>query len=215
MQLELTLDEKAPGTLRPGGRTARTRAAVLEAVTGELAGHGYAGASVERIAARAGIAKTTIYRRWGGLNGLLADLMAGYAAQEIPVPEEDDLGSDLRALSRALVTSLRDPVVEAAFASIVSAAVRDPAAREVLTRFIAGRAAAMSAIVDRAAQRGEVPASTDPAGVIQIVTAQLFYRLFVLGEPPSPDVADRAAATAAAAARAGVLAATPAADHGA
>ena len=47
------MDQKAPGTLRPGGRTARTRAAVLEAVTGELIEHGYAGASVERVAARA------------------------------------------------------------------------------------------------------------------------------------------------------------------
>lgn len=209
MQLEFTLDEKAPGTLRPGGRTARTRAVVLEAVTGELIEHGYAGASVERVAARAGIAKTTIYRRWGGLNGLLADLMAGYAAQEIPVPDEGDLGSDLRTLSRAVVATQQDPAIGAAFASIVAAAVRDPAARKVLAGFIAGRAAAMSIIVDRAAQRGEVPAGTDPAEVIQTVTAQLFYRLFVLGAPPTPGVADLAAATAAAAARAGVLAATP------
>jgi AcrR family transcriptional regulator len=203
MQLEFTLDEKPPGTLRPGGRTARTRAAVLEAVTGELIEHGYAGASVERVAARAGIAKTTIYRRWGGLNGLLADLMAGYAAQEIPVPDEGDLDSDLRALSRAVVATFREPAIEAAFASIVAAAVQDPAAREVLAKFIAGRAAAMRTIVDRAAGRGEVPAGTDAAEVIQIVTAQLFYRLFIVGEPPSQDVADRAAATAAAAARAG------------
>lgn len=212
MQPEFTLDEKAPGTLRPGGRTARTRAAVLEAVTGELIEYGYAGASVERVAARAGIAKTTIYRRWGGLNGLLADLMAGYAAQEIPVPDEGDLGSDLRALSNAVVATLRDPAMEAPFASIVAAAVRDPAAREVLARFITGRAAAMSAIVARAAQCGEVPAGTDAAEVIQTVTAQLCYRLFVVGEPPSPDVADRAAAIAAAAARAGALA-TPPADQ--
>ena len=114
------MDEKAPGTLRPGGRTARTRAAVLAAVTGELIEHGYAGASVERVAARAGIAKTTIYRRWGGLDGLLADLMAGYAAQQIPVPDQGDLGSDLRALARAVVAALRDPAIGAAFASIVA-----------------------------------------------------------------------------------------------
>jgi AcrR family transcriptional regulator len=98
-------DEKVPGTLRPGGRTARIRAAVLDAVVAELTEHGYAGASVERVAQRAGIAKTTIYRRWSGLGGLLADLMAGYAAQEIPVPDEGDLGSDLRALSRATVAA--------------------------------------------------------------------------------------------------------------
>jgi AcrR family transcriptional regulator len=43
---------------------------------------------VETIAARAGVAKTTIYRRWGGLDGLLAALLAQHAAQEIPVPDQ-------------------------------------------------------------------------------------------------------------------------------
>ena len=198
-----------PGTLRPGGRTARTRAAVLAAVTAELTEHGYAGASVERVAERAGIAKTTIYRRWGGLTGLLADLMAGYAAQEIPVPDEGDLGSDLRVLSRSVVAALHDPAIGAAFASIVAAAVQDAAAREMLFRFTAGRAAVMSIVVDRAARRGEVPAGTGSAEVIQAVTAQLFFQLFVAGEPPSHGVADRAAAIAAAAARNGALTAAP------
>jgi AcrR family transcriptional regulator len=206
-QLEFILNEKAPGTLRPGGRTARTRAAVLAAVIAELTEHGYAGASVERVAARAGIAKTTIYRRWGGINGLLADLMAGYAAQEIPVPDQGDLGSDLQALSRAVVAAVADPAIGAAFASIVAAAVQDPAARGMLYRFTAGRADIMSIVMDRAAHRGEVPAATDAAEVIQTVTAQLYYRLFVVGEPASQAVADRAAAIAAAAARAGALSA--------
>jgi hypothetical protein len=67
-------------------------------------------------------------------------------------------------------------------------------------------AAIMSIIVDRAARRGEVPAGADAAEVIQVVTAQLYYRLFVAGEPPSHAAADRAAAIAAAAARGGVLA---------
>jgi AcrR family transcriptional regulator len=207
-QLEFVLDEKAPGTLRPGGRTARTRAAVLDAVVGELIEHGYAGASVERVAQRAGIAKTTIYRRWGGLGGLLADLMAGYAAQEIALPDEGDLGSDLRALSRAVVAALAEPAIGAAFASIVAAAVQDPAARQILSRYIASRAAIMSTIVDRAATRGEVAAGTDAAETIQAVTAQLYYRLFVLGEPASQATADRAAAIATAAASSGVF--TPA-----
>jgi AcrR family transcriptional regulator len=199
------LNEKAPGTLRPGGRTARTRAAVHAAVVAELTEHGYAGASVERVAQRAGIAKTTIYRRWGGLGGLLGDLMADYAAQEIPVPDEGDLGSDLRALSRAVVAALAHPAIGAAFASLVAAAVQDPAARGVLFQYIAGRVAITSTIVERAAGRGEVPVGTDPAEVIQIVTAQLYYRLFVAGDPPSHATADRAAAIAAAATRGGAL----------
>ena len=101
----------------------------------------------------------------------------------------------------------------AAFTSIVAAAVRDPAARDVLAAFIAGRTDAMAAIVDRAAGRGEVPAGTDAAAVIQTVTAQLFYRLFVAGEPPSPGVADRAAAIATVAAQSGALMLLPPVDR--
>jgi AcrR family transcriptional regulator len=91
----------------------------MQAVVGELIDNGYPGTTVEQVAARAGIAKTTIYRRWGGLDGLLADLMAEHAAHEIPVPDEGNLDADLRALARSVVTSLRDPVIRAAFASMV------------------------------------------------------------------------------------------------
>jgi len=200
-------DKPPPGTPRPGGRTARTRAAVLRAVVEVLTENGYAGATVERIAARAGIAKTTIYRRWGGLNGLLADLMAGYAGRQIPVPDEGNLGADLRMLSRSVVASLQDPAIRTAFTSIVAAAAEDPAARDTLARFVAARAALMAVIVNRATERGEVPPGTDAAEVVQIVTAQLYYRLITAEEPLSQEVADRAAAIAAAAGRAGVLAA--------
>jgi AcrR family transcriptional regulator len=198
------LDIEPPGTRRPGGRTARTRAAVLQAVISELVENGYAGTTVERIAARAGVAKTTIYRRWGGLNGLLADLMAQYAAREIPVPDTGHFDSDLRALARDIVASLQHPAVRAAFGSIVAAAIQNQAAREVLARFVAARTATMAVIVQRASQRGELPDGTDAAEVLQIVTAQIYYRLFIAGEQPGHAIADRTAATAAAAARANV-----------
>lgn len=207
------MDNESPGTRRPGGRTARIRAAVLQAVISELAENGYAGTTVERIAARAGVAKTTIYRRWGRLDGLLADLMTQYAAQEIPVPDTGRLDSDLRALAREIVASLLNPAVRAAFGSVVAAAIQDRAAREVLSRFIAARTAIMTLIVQRASQRGELPDGADAAEVLQIVTAQIYYRLFIAGEEPSNGVADRAAATAAAAARANVSNPASLADH--
>jgi AcrR family transcriptional regulator len=177
----------------------------MQAVLGELIDHGYAGTTVERVAARAGIAKTTIYRRWGSLDGLLADLMAEHAAQEIPVPDEGNLDADLRALARAVVTSLRDPAIRAAMASMVAAAVQDPPAREVLSRFIAARTAKMTVIIGRAALRRELPPGTDAVAVIRTITALIYYRLFIAGEQASPDIADSAAATAAAAARTGLL----------
>jgi AcrR family transcriptional regulator len=151
------------------GRRERSKQAILDA-TRELinANGGVRTLTVESVAARSGVAKTTIYRRWGSLDGLLADLMAERAAQEIPVPDEGDLGSDLRMLARHAVASVRDPAVRAALASIVAAAVQSPAAREVLTRFLAGRTATMTVIVDRAVRRvrGALNPSLDIEGVL-------------------------------------------------
>ena len=193
-----------PGSLRPGGRTARTRAAVLRAAIEELNDSGYSEASVERVAQRAGVAKTTIYRRWGSLDGLLADMMAEHAAQEIPVPDEGSLNGDLHALADRVVASLRVPALRAAFGVMVKEAATDPAARELLSRFLTGRFATMTVIIERAAARGELSPHTDAAGVLGTVSGVIYYRLYVLGEPVSQGIADCAAATALAAARAGV-----------
>ena len=114
------------------------------------------------------------------------------------------LDSDLRALAREIVASLQHPAIRAAFGSIVAAAIQDQAAKEVLSRFIAARTATMTVIVQRASQREDLPDGTDAAEVLQIVTAQIYHRLFIAGEQPSQVLADRAAATAAAAARANV-----------
>ena len=194
----------APGSLRPGGRTARTRESVLQAVVDELNDNGYAGATVERVAERAGVAKTTIYRRWGSLDGLLADLMADYAAREIQVPDEGSLDADLHALSARVVAGLGMPALRAAFGMMVKEAATDPAARELLLRFLAGRMDTMAVIIDRAMARGELPPHTDATGVLGTITSVIYYRLYVLGEDVSQGIADSAAATAAAAARAGV-----------
>jgi len=197
------------GNLRPGGRTARTRDAVMEAVVSELADSGYAGTTVERVAARAGIAKTTIYRRWGGMDRLLADLMAEHAAIEVPVPDCGDFRSDLRALARAVVDMLHDPPIGAAFASMLAAGTVNPAAREVVSGVLAGRVETMTVVVDRAVRRGEVPPGTDGARVIQTMAILIYGRLFVLGEPASPCLADSIAAIVGCAAEGGSLRSAP------
>lgn len=175
----------------------------MRAVVAELAENGYEGTTVERVAQRAGTAKTTIYRRWGSLDGLLADLMAEHAAREVLAPDEGDLDSDLRELARAVVASLADPAIRAAFGSMLAAAVQDPAARGVLSSFLAGRIARMAVIIDRAVERGELPPDTDAADVIRTTAILIYGRLFFAGEPPSPLMADTVATAVAAAARAG------------
>jgi AcrR family transcriptional regulator len=182
----------------------------MEAVAGELAESGYAGTTVERVAARAGIAKTTIYRRWGGIDRLLADLMAEHAATEVPVPDCGDLRSDLRALARSVVDMLHDPPVRAAFASMLAAAALDPDAREVLSGFLAGRVTAMKVIIDRAARRGEVPSPTDSAEVVRTMAILIYGRIYILGQPVTHSLADSVAAIVWSATEGGSLLTPPA-----
>ena len=61
----------APGTIRPGGRTARVAESVFAAAIAELAERDFADISIESIAERAGVHKTTVYRRWGSTPGLV------------------------------------------------------------------------------------------------------------------------------------------------
>jgi AcrR family transcriptional regulator len=193
------------GTSRPGGRTARTAEAVYASTISELAARPYAEISVETIAARAGVHKTTVYRRWGSKAELVAQALAGAAAAAIEVPDTGQVESDLRALSRSVGAVLDDPGGAAITRALLAGAAESAEIGALMDRFWATRLAAISAIVDRAAERGEIPRGTDPAGFMNALAAPLYYRLLVTREPVTEGDADRAAAAALAAARAGVF----------
>lgn len=196
----------APGTTRPGGRTARTADAVYAATISELSARPYADISVETIAARAGVHKTTVYRRWGSKAELVAQALAGAAAAAIEVPDTGQVESDLRALSRSVGAVLADPGGAAITRGLLAGAAESAEIAALMDRFWATRLAAISAIVDRAEVRGEIPRGTDAAGFMNAMAAPLYYRLLVTREPVTERDADRAAAAALAAARAGVFA---------
>jgi AcrR family transcriptional regulator len=193
------------GSVRPGGRTARVRDAVREATLAELGAHGYRGLTVEAVAARAGVHKTTVYRRWGNADGLIADALALAAAEPWPVPDTGGLAGDLRALARLVATGFADPGEGPVARAFVVAAAQSGDAARALHAFFARRHEQAAAVVRRAADRGEIPAGTDAAEVVRIAVAPLYYRLFVTGEPADEAAADRAAAAACAAARSGAL----------
>lgn len=198
----------APGSRRPGGRTARTRTAVLEATLAELVETGYPDTRIERIAARAGVAATTVYRRWGTLENIVIDL-ADELAVTVSLGESSDLEDDLRTVARAVVALNRDPAHRAWLQVMVSAAVRSPQARTALSSVLAHRRDLTSVAVRAAVARGEVPADTDPHEVIRATVAPLYLRMYINGEPVDTADADRAAAAAALAARAGLYVLPP------
>ena len=187
---------------RPGGRTARVREAVRAATLAELAAKGYSGLSVDGVAARSGVHRTTVYRRWGGVEGLIADALELAGGEPWPVPDTGTLQGDLRALARLVATSFADPEEGPVSAAFISAAMQDPAAATALRSFYQARHEQAAQVVTRA---GELPPGTDPVEVVRATVAPLLYRLFISREPVDATVADRAADAALAAARAGAF----------
>ncbi|MBG0563836.1 TetR/AcrR family transcriptional regulator [Actinoplanes aureus] len=192
------------GTIRPGGRTARIRAAVLRAAADALVEHGFDRLDLADVARRAEVGKTTVYRRWGTAAGLVADLLEDMAEQSSPRTDTGSLAEDLRANAELVQRTLTDPRQGALFRAVIVAATCDSRAAEALHRFYAVRIAEWAPCVEQAVQREEVPPGTDAAEVIRAVSAPLYYRLLISGDPVDPATAERAAAAAVAAARAGV-----------
>ena len=194
-----------PGNARPGGRTARTREAVFGATLAALASQGYDRMSVEGVALRAGVHKTTVYRRWGTKDRLLAEALRELAESRIEVPDTGDIGDDLRALARAIQATLSSGEGMATVRALVSGARASPEVKRIAQRFWAARLAQVGLIVERAVGRGQLPRGTSATEVIEHLAAPLYYRLLLMAEAPTGAAADRAAAAALAAARAGIF----------
>ncbi|WP_329546389.1 TetR/AcrR family transcriptional regulator [Streptomyces sp. NBC_01356] len=198
-----------PGTVRPGGRTARVRAAVLRAAGDVLAEQGFAHLDLADVARRAEVGKTTVYRRWGSVTGLVADLLSDMAEQSLPRVETGSVLGDLRANAALVRRTLADPRQGALFRAVIAAAAGDVRTGEALRRFYDVRVAEWAPCVEQGVVRGELPVGTDAATVVRAVSAPLYYCLLTGGVAPGEDDAERAAAAAFAAAAAGVYVVGP------
>ena len=203
--MSTTATQPSSGSARPGGRTARTRAAVRDATLAELAEHGYRGLTVEAVAERSGVHKTTVYRRWGGVDGLIVDALDLAGTDDWRPPDTGSFAGDCRALADEVLRSFTDPAEGAASAAIVAASFQSPRAAGALRGFYADRHERAEVVVSRAVSRGELPAGTDAAAVVRAVVAPLYHRLFITREPLDERVAARSADAAVAAATAGVF----------
>ncbi|WP_017594464.1 TetR/AcrR family transcriptional regulator [Nocardiopsis potens] len=199
------MSESGPGTVRPGGRTARVRAAVLQAAGDVLAEQGFDGLDLAEVARRAEVGRTTVYRRWGNPSALAADLLSDMAEQSLPRTETGALDGDLLANARLVQRTLADPRQGRLFRALIAAAECDGRTAEALHRFYRARIAEWAPCVGQAEERGEVPPGTDHGEVVRAVSAPLYYRLLASGDPVDEPAADRAARAAAAAARAGAF----------
>ncbi|WP_228122385.1 TetR/AcrR family transcriptional regulator [Saccharothrix syringae] len=181
------------------------REAVLEAVHAELVDRGYIGMTVENVADRAGVHKTTVYRRWGTVDVLIADALDQGRDVDWVAPDTGSVEGDLIALATEVVDTFADPVRSRVPVALIAAALQASRAREAKNRYYAARHAAAAVIAKRAVGRGELPEGVDVEELVRQTCAPLFYRVLVSGEPVDRAAAERAARAALVAARAGVL----------
>lgn len=178
---------------------------MLDATVAELIDHGCARLSVEGVAARAGVNKTTVYRRWGGKDGLIVDTVETFAAAEADGPDSGDIDEDLHPWARSILRTLTGPVSGALVRAAFGGAATARRCATCGTGSGSTRSTLIRPVVDRAVQSGQLPAGTDADDVIRHVGAPLYYRLLVLAEPLTPETARLAAAVTSAAAHAGVF----------
>ncbi len=197
------------GTQRPGGRTERTRQAVLHATLALLAERGFAELTVDAVAERSGVHKTTVYRRWSSPDGLVAAALQMGAEDDWKAPDTGSLEDDLYEVAAELVRYFTEPGLRELPTASILAAFQSPPAAEALHDFYVDRHSRSAPIVERAVARGDVPVETDAVEVIRAVCGPVFYRLFVSREGVGLEDARVSARAVAVAARAGAYVASP------
>lgn len=166
---------------RPGGRSARVRAAVIAAAATELLEHGYDGFSLPRVAEGAGVALTTLHRRWGSKARLVADVLVEQTMTTVPVPDTGALETDLRTLAGWIAASLDSPELRTVLRSAF--ALPDEELADVQARFWPSRFEVAQTVIDRAIARGELPAGVDGWSVVERINALIWMRKLITGLP--------------------------------
>lgn len=187
-----------PGSAEPA-RRGRPRSeeadrAILRAATEVLAERGLGGMSIEEVAARAGVGKATIYRRWPSRGTLALDaFLAEFRAQQ-PLPDTGSLHGDLLAALRSWVRAVTRTRAGRILAGLIAEAQNDPglaeAWREQVMEPLRGQHAIM---LQRAIARGEIPVDTDLDVALDMLYGAAYHRL-LHGHRPLTDAFTRAVA---------------------
>lgn len=172
----------ACGHARGRPRDEQREQAILDAAVELLGEVGYDRMSMESVAHRARASKATIYRRWPGKAELVVEAVRRRTCADLAPVDTGSLRGDLLAFLAAAGL----PIAEDAtlLSGVILAMRSDPTLATLLREQMSGdKAAAAVALVTRAIQRGELPATADARLVPEIAPAVVFFRLLVTGEP--------------------------------
>ena len=167
------VSKKSPG--RP--RSAQSHQAMLQAALELLAEVGFEAMSIEAIAARAGIGKTTIYRRYSAKEELVADAIENMR-EEVLIPNTGNLGSDIDELIENAAQITLSPLGRQTTAMIISSASSNPRFAQIYrTKYLEPRRQAFAIVLERAKARNEVQKDLDSGLVFDAISGIMLYAL--------------------------------------
>ena len=186
----MTVETEATEARGPGRpRDPAADRAILQATIELLGEEGYEGLSIEAVAARAGVGKTTVYRRWPSKEPLVVDAIKRYKSPEDPQPPREDettrdaLGRVLGGFIRAVGRSESGRMM----AGLVAEMARNPElAKAVRAGILEHRRSVVFAILQRGIERGEVRPDIDIEIVADMLGGTVVMRVLLTGGAVTP-----------------------------
>ncbi len=161
-------------------RIARTRRLVLSAALELIGEGGFGRVSMESVAERAGVARSTLYRNWRDLPSLLGDAVRVQALVAV-TPDTGDLRGDLLAAMRMAAGFLEDRDLRSILLSMLAESFRDPKVGRLHQAHEQQRRERIRELLVRGQRRGELPADVELDVLIDDLIAPVFHRVMALG----------------------------------
>jgi AcrR family transcriptional regulator len=155
-------------------------ASVLQATGEELNRVGYANLRVDEVAERAGVNKTTIYRRWPTKAVLVSDTLDSHFQTERPLPETGSLRGDILAYLTSMVTLSKTAMWRGIFTALSGRT--DPEVEVVARKLYLRERGFRTRLVQRGIERGELPKAVDAQLIGDMFSAPILRRLLTFGE---------------------------------
>ena len=183
--------ENHPRTRSPGRpRSERARRAILQAANELLESEGFAAATVEAIAERAGVSKATVYRWWPNKAAVVMDGFFSTVSSEVPFPHTGHAREDIRLHMRRLTEAFSGKIGHTV-AVLIAEGQADPELAEALrSRWLSVRRVEARKILELGIECGELREDLDPEVAVDILYGPIYYRLLVGHAPLDEDFAD-------------------------
>jgi TetR/AcrR family transcriptional regulator, regulator of autoinduction and epiphytic fitness len=159
---------------------------ILKAAVDELAEVGYGGITIESVAARAGVGKSTIYRHWPDRLALIADAFETFHVQMVPAVADRSARESVETLLGHVAEVVLDSTWSRCIPALIEGAERDRRVREFHHSYSAERRQALVDLIARGIDQGEFRQGLDPELATIALLGVIFYRRLMNEEPLPP-----------------------------